>query len=304
MSAMRCGLFSVSYAGLWGQAELSLEQTIAKAAGLGFEGILLMGKQPHLAPLQSDERHLAEVKECLEHWGIEAIGIAAYNDFLLPAPAEIPVEEMQLGYIEACCRAAAFLGGSVVRVFTGYEHTSVTAAAVPVEQGRRTVIRLLRSCGERAARYGITVAVQNHHDLAVESEALNLLLNEVGLSNVRAGYDAWSPFLRGEDICAGATLMAPRTALSIAANYRRFPRYSYEPQLVNYRRRDPDLVRATFMSKGEIDYPPFLRALQAGGYNGWLVYETCSPLIDGSSEEILDDAARDFLTCVQTEIAQ
>ncbi len=298
MSTIRRGLFSVSYAGLWGQAELTLEDTIAKAAELGFEGILFMGKRPHLGPLEADEGRLAQLKARLRSWGMEAIGVAAYNDFLLPAAAEVPVDEMQLSYIEGCCRAAAFLEGPVVRVFTAYEHSPSAAANIAPNDGRRKVVELLRACGERAARYGVTLAVQNHHDLAVDTGELELLLCEVGLANVRAGYDAWSPYLRGEDICAAAERMGRHTALTIAANYRRFRRYRYEPQLVNYQRCEPDMVRATFTSQGEIDYPAFLRALRAGGYNGWVVYEMCSPLIEGSSQEVLDAAARDFLTCV------
>ena len=47
---MRLGLFSVSYAGLWGQHKLDLEAFIAKAAQLGFDSVMLMGKRPHLSP--------------------------------------------------------------------------------------------------------------------------------------------------------------------------------------------------------------------------------------------------------------
>ena len=42
---MKTGLFSVSYAGLWGQECLPVEQFVAKAGQLGFEGVLLMAKR-------------------------------------------------------------------------------------------------------------------------------------------------------------------------------------------------------------------------------------------------------------------
>ena len=44
---MKTCLHTVSYAGTWGQAALTLEQTIDKAAELGFDGIMLMAKRPH-----------------------------------------------------------------------------------------------------------------------------------------------------------------------------------------------------------------------------------------------------------------
>ncbi len=89
------------------------------------------------------------------------------------------------------------------------------------------------------------------------------LLDEVGLDSVRAGFDAWSPWLRGEDLAAAAGRMASRTVLSIIADYQRRPRWAYERELVDYRREFPDAVGAVAM--GEVDYPAFLRGLDEGG---------------------------------------
>ena len=45
-------LHSVSYAGVWpGQARLTLEAFVDKAADLGFRGVMLMAKRPHLSVL-------------------------------------------------------------------------------------------------------------------------------------------------------------------------------------------------------------------------------------------------------------
>ena len=50
---MRLGLFSVGYAGLWGQAALGTCEFIERAAGLGYDGVMLAGKRPHLSPLDA-----------------------------------------------------------------------------------------------------------------------------------------------------------------------------------------------------------------------------------------------------------
>ena len=44
-------LHSVSYAGLWGQAFLPVDEFVAKAAQLGFGGVMLMAKRPHVSIL-------------------------------------------------------------------------------------------------------------------------------------------------------------------------------------------------------------------------------------------------------------
>jgi sugar phosphate isomerase/epimerase len=289
--ATRYGLFSVSYAGLWGQATLDAEGFVHRAADLGFAGVLFMAKPPHLAPRLSDDAALDRLRGVLDRRGVACIGLAAYTDFLLPAPAEIPAAEMQALYVEACARAAARLGGTLVRIFTGYDRGTLSAA----EQESR-VARAIRDCAERAESHGITLAVQNHHDVAVDTRAMLALLDAVDRPNVKAGYDAWSPYLRGEDLESGARLMAPRMALTIAADYLRVPRYRYEPSLVNYRREEPDAVKATTMGEGCIDYPAFFRGLRAGGYDGWVVYEMCSPVAGGGAMENLDAKARAFLS--------
>ncbi len=288
---MRTALFSVSYAGFWGQHRLDAAGCIYKAAKLGYDGILFMAKRPHLDPLLVTEKELQSIEAALKETGLTAAGLAAYTDFTLPAPGEIPVRDFQLGYIRACCRIASRLGGEIVRIFTGYRYPDTGEQAA-----WNTVVTALRECGDAAREYGVRIAVQNHHDIAVGTEEMELLLDEVGHPQVGAGYDAWSPYLRGEDIAAGAARMAPKTLMSIAANYRKYPRYQYHPDQVNYSRVYPDSVRATTINSGEIDYRQFFSALKEGGFTGWAVYEMCSPLTGGGSEENLDRHAAAFVS--------
>ena len=49
---MKFILHSVSYSPTWkGQTALSLDQVVAKAAQLGYDGIELIAKRPHASPL-------------------------------------------------------------------------------------------------------------------------------------------------------------------------------------------------------------------------------------------------------------
>jgi sugar phosphate isomerase/epimerase len=288
---MKRALFTVSYAGLWGQHTLDAPACVHKAAALGFDGVLFMGKAPHLFPLGLSDQEVVRVQEALSQTGLQAVGVAGYTDFLLRAAAEVPVLDMQVAYIEGCCQLARKLGGSVVRLFTGYLSEDASRSAA-----WNRMVQVLRRCGDIAQGEDVVLAVQNHHDMAVGTEELELLLEEVGHPAVRAGFDAWSPFLRGEDLAVVSRQMGPRTAMTIAANYKLYPRYTYHPGLVNYSREYPDMVRAALMSEGAIDYRAFLGGLQASGFDGWVVYEMCSPLKGGGSEANLDRHAADFIT--------
>lgn len=293
---MKRALFTVSYAGLWGQKDLDAVGCVYKAASLGFEGVLFMGKAPHLFPFDFDTQDLLRLEEALEKTGLQVVGLAAYTDFLLSGPAEVPLLDLQIAYVAGGCELAKRLGGHVVRVFTSYQAGQ--------QDSWQRMVEILRRLGDIAARNDLVLAVQNHHDLAVGTEEMALLLEEVDHQAVRAGFDAWSPYLRGEDLASVSRTMGPHTALTIAANYRSYPRYTYHPAVVNYSRQYPDAVRATLMSEGDIDYRVFFEGLRAGGYDGWVAYEMCSPLIGGGSEENLDRHAKDFLAWMSENVEE
>ena len=72
-------LFSVSYAGLWGQHTLDLPAFIRKAAALGYPAVELMGKRPHLSILDTDEAALADVRQAAQEADVRVATVAAYN---------------------------------------------------------------------------------------------------------------------------------------------------------------------------------------------------------------------------------
>jgi sugar phosphate isomerase/epimerase len=287
---MQLGLFSISYGGLWGQAALDLRAFVRRAAGLGFGAVMVAGKRPHLSPLDFDEAALAALRDELAAARVRCAVVAAYTD-LAPAPAaEVPYLEMQVAYVESLCRLGAALGANVVRVFTAYE----SPAHSPHAAWQRVVATLREVC-DRAASHGLTVAVQNHHDVALHTAALLELLHDVDRPNCKLGFDAWSPALRGEDLYECAKLAAPHTAITTNADYVRLPRYRYRPELVNYEPAAPELVRAVPFGTGFVDYPAFFRGLRDGGFDGPATYEMCSPVRGGGSLENLDEYARAYV---------
>lgn len=283
-------LFSISYGGLWGQAALDLPAFVAKAAALGYWAVMLAGKRPHLSPLDYPPDRVAELKMVLDRHGVTCPVVAAYTDFGGMPASEVPATELQVSFIEALCRMGRGLGASVVRVFTAYESESQ-----PMTTIWNRVVGAIREACDRAAGYGFTVAIQNHHDLGVHSGALLELLADIDRPNCKLGFDAWSPALRGEDLYETARRMAPHTAITTNADYVRLPRYQYRPALVNYERVQPDLVRAVPFGEGFIDCRAFFAGLRDGGFDGVATYEMCSPLRGGGSMENLDRCAAGYL---------
>ena len=292
---MKLSLFSVSYAGYWGQQKLDLSAFIAKAAQLGYDTVMLAGKRPHLSPLDTDSDCIASVRAALIENNIACDVIAGYTDLSPTAAAEVPYLEMQISYIESLARTASELGAPVVRVFTAYETESHTPYAV-----WNGVVLALREMCDRAAEHDVTIAVQNHHDLGVHSDVLLELLDDVDRPNCKLGFDAWSPALRGEDLYECAKKMAPHTVITTNADYIRQPRFRYQPQLINYERTLPDMVRAVKFGDGFIDYPAFFQGLKEGGFDGIANYEMCSPIRGGGSIENLDAYSAHYIQWMRT----
>lgn len=294
---MKPSLFSVSYAGLWGQARLPLPEFIARAGRLGYSSVMLMGKRPHLSPLDAAPDFLATLKGALQEAGVSCDIIAGYTNLVPGDAAEVPALELQIAYVESLARLAAHLGASIVRVFTAYE----TPGQDPAASWNRVVVALREMC-DRAGAQGVTLALQNHHDLALHTSALLELLADINRPNCKLGFDAWSPALRGEDLQAAARLAAPHTVLTTNADYLRVPRYRYQPALVNYERQSPDWVRAVPFGTGSIDFDAFFRGLREGGYDGLAVYEMCSPLRGGGTLENLDACAAKYLDWMRANL--
>jgi sugar phosphate isomerase/epimerase len=176
-----------------------------------------------------------------------------------------------------------------VRVFTGFERPDVS-----YDQQWDWCVQSLRECARRAADWGVTIGVQNHHDIAAHYESLYDLLKEIDHPNCKAMFDAWSPALQGTDLVAAVNKMAPFIVHTTVADYVRRPRFHYQPRLVNYVQQ-PDVIRAVPMGEGFIDYASFFYALKANDYDGYVAYEMCSVLEGGGSEENLERCARQFI---------
>jgi len=288
---MKPCLFSVSYAGYWGQDSLDVNAFVEHAAELGYRSVMIAGKRPHASPLDMNEEAVSTLCRTLERAGIECGVVAAYTDFGGTVAAEVPYLELQISYIESLCRIGSRLGAGICRVFTSYEVAGVS----PHVTWKQTVSCLQEIC-DRAADSGITIAVQNHHDIGVQSEALLELLCDIDRPNCGLGFDAWSPALRGEELHDVARMMAPHTVMTTNADYIRLPRFRYRPELIAYESAGADLVRAVPFGAGFIDYEAFFSGLKAGGFNGLATYEMCSPVRGGGAMQNLDACAGAYLS--------
>lgn len=286
-------LFSVSYAGLWGQHRLDTVTFIAKARQLGYSAVELMGKRPHLSVVDSDDKQIDAIRQAAATYGIEIATIAGYTNFTLAKDTEVPAVEMQVAYVRELAKIGAQLGAKIIRVFTGY-----LVQQDGFLRDWEMCVRAVRECAAVAADHGVILGLQNHHDIGVGVDSYVEFLNDVDHPNCKAMFDPWAPALHGDDLREWARKLAPRMVQTTLADYVRLSRHQYLPGLVNYQPLT-DAIRAVPLGSGFVNLSEFFAGLRDGGFDGYVAYEMCSPLRGGGSEENLDRAARESLVTIQ-----
>ena len=254
-------LHSVSYMGIWrGQATLTVDEFLVKAKQLGFDGVMLATKRPHVSLIDYDDNARVKLRARIKELGLELVCLAGYCDFTSGVDkAGIPNTEIQAIYIGELARLARDLGTNMVRVYTGYERPDV-----PYDKQYALVVEGLKMAGNIAAKYGITLAVQNHHDIALHHDAMKWLLDEVNLPNVKAAFDCWSPTLEGlssEEIRKAIYTMKPYIVHTTTADYKELPRYQYQLLQTNYSKLESQM-RAVPIGEGFLDYKILLIPLK------------------------------------------
>ncbi len=295
---VRTCLHSVSYMGIWrGQATLTVDEFLLKAKELGFDGVMLAAKRPHVSLLDYDDAARQKLRARIKELGLELVCLAGYTDFTagIDKPG-VPNIEIQATYVGELARLARDLGTSMLRIYTGYERPDI-----PYDRQYSMVVEGLQIAGKLASKYGVTLAIQNHHDIALHHDAMKWLLDEVNLPNVKAAFDCWSPTLEGlssEEIKNAVLTMKPYIVHTTTADYAELPRFRYDANHTNYLPLESQM-RAVPMGKGFLDYRTFINTLKEIGYQGYIAYEMCEVLEGGGSVENLDKSAKAFLEYIK-----
>ena len=257
-SSMRTALFTVSFAGLWGQDRLTLEAR----STLPPTSVRRRRDHGKAAPPVSARLHrgrLPPSSRAHRRARPSRGGCSRLHRLRRRHRAiEVPFVEMQIAHVTDLAARAAALGcdsfASSPRTSTGRQ-----ASCRPAHHCRGAP-KLLRS--RRA--HGVRIGVQNHHDVGVDTAAYLELLAEVDRPNIVPMFDCWSPFLRGEDVVAAAAALAARMPFTTVADYRLFDGGSI------CRRRELRGARASGSPRcsdgtGRSPVRSFLQALQAKG---------------------------------------
>ena len=235
-------------------------ETIEIVADAGYDGVELLFDQPHLYPLEADERDVERVRESLAD---NDIAISNCNAFMLTAiegfhhPSYIEPDpdyrQRRIEYTKDALRTAAALGHGYISIEPG--------GPIPEEKSREWALEtFVESLGEVlpvAEDVGVDLHVEPEPGLLVETtEEFLELVDRVDHPRIRCNFDAGHLFCVGED---------PTEALEALGPYVDHVHLEDIPEDRTHEH--------TQLGDGTMPIDGFLGALDARDYEGFVTVE-------------------------------
>ncbi len=239
LAEVRIGLCTIAF------RDWKLERVLDLARKIGYEGVELWGREPHICESFDAERVAAARSEVLAR----GLQIASYSPYVYLSSVEEHEAEEELQKALDLLRIARALGSPRMRVYAGRRGSRDATA-----RDWESCIGGLRALADAAAAAGVTLCVETHGGtLADTTETTARLLSTVNSTRLRVLFDPVN--LWPEDPVASARALQPHTELV---------------HLKNKRDKDGALP---LLDEGPVDFTPTLRSLAESGYHGFIDVE-------------------------------
>ena len=248
----------------------SIEETIARIAALGYEGLELLADVPHAWPAGLLDERKRAIRECLDR---HRLAIANVNGFMMNAVADPRQPYWHPSWIEPDPHYRAIRREHTrrtLRLAKEFCAASIrTSGGGPLESGQawssagKVFYDEIMPCVELAERLEVFLLIEPEPGLMIETfEQYWEFAGRIGSPWVGLNFNVGHAFCMGQDPQQWIARMAPHTK-------------HYHLDDIAATRRHAHLVPG----RGAIDFPAVLREIIASGYQGWLTVELY-PYID------------------------
>jgi len=269
----------------------TVEETIARIAGLGYAGLELLADVPHAWPAGLLEKQRRGIRDCLEEHGL---AISNVNGFMMNAVADPRQPYWHPSWIEPDANYRAIRREHTKRALALAGELGApsvqTEPGGPLEAGKSWKATAavfydeLMPCVEVAERLQVALLIEPEPGLLIENfEQYLEFVERVDSPWVGLNFDIGHSFCVGQDPQDWVARMARHTM-------------HYHIEDIAPSRRHAHLVPG----RGAIDFEATLREIAATGYEGWLTVELY-PYIDNPDEAGRE--AKGFLEAVIARIA-
>ena len=249
------------------QGGRTVEEFVPTLAEAGYDGIEIMGRDPHLGPDTPMDR-VEEIAKLCEQHKVPIMAIGAYHG----GYNNIPKDKIEQNYadLEKHCKMANVFGCDMVRHSPGgppsYKAT---------EAEWKTAAEGMKKACDIAAKYDIRIAMEIHNGGLVESSDDVLKIVELAnRDNLGAIHDASNMYISAVDDgpesvkLLGDRLFHVHFKDELRVFDEKLPKVFYCET-----RRGRELFQATLLDEGGTDFRRVLQGLKDVGYTGYVSLE-------------------------------
>lgn len=257
----------------------SLTEAIELAADIGFDGIELMGRSPHVDPDLSPEE-AERRREQIDDLGLEVAGIASYTGKYLDRDSSGCQETLE--DLEHHLELADIFGTDLVRHGPGGPPEREATS-----EDYEDAAQWMRKAADLAEAHSKQLGVEIHADTIIESAPTAAsFVDRIDRENVGVIHDAGNMYVAGEDYAANAiSTLDNRVSHVHVKDIRRMASSDAAGIFTRETKRGAESFQFRVLGAGDVDHWSVVAALHEIGYTGFLTTECHRPTDDTWSDK-------------------
>lgn len=258
-----------------------LETAIDLTADLGYDGIEIMARDPHL-PADTSHERAEELRQRLDRVGLEVPCLATYTGFYDERTDD--EAEAQLAEFERYAALAEILDCDLVRHKPGGPPLRDAT-----DEDFERAAGYLRRAADVAAEYDRTVGIEIHAGRLVETaDSTARFLDLVDRENVGVIHDAGNMYIVDADHGRESVERLGDSLVHVhVKDLRRTDDPSAEDAFELETNRGEEVFQHRLLGDGDVDHRPLVAALDEAGYEDYLTDEcTVTPRDEDGDVEI------------------
>lgn len=253
--------------------EYSIQEAMKITADLGFDGIEIACREPHLSPQTSIPR-VKEIRRLADEHVLDIPVLGGYMGRFSESgdPECAAAYDEFLGLLER----ADYLETDMIRIFPGGPNAFLAA-----DYHYEKAAHWLRKCAAEARRHEKTILLEIHNVSLIETVKSSLrLLEMIGQDNVGLIHDAGNMYISDTDFGrASVTGLGSRLKHVHVKDEKRISAAG-GPMTGTFRnvtRHGEEHFLQCRLGEGEVDHRELFEALAETGYGGWVTLECFAP---------------------------
>ncbi|UOQ85810.1 sugar phosphate isomerase/epimerase family protein [Gracilibacillus salinarum] len=252
--------------------DYSIQQAMVMTKELGFDGIEIACKEPHLSPGTSLPR-VKEMKALADQLGLEIPALAGYTGHFSTAGDEECAEGLQ--EFRQLLKWAKILGADMVRVFPGGPNGFLAE-----DYHYEKAAFWLKQCVEEAKAYSVKVIMEIHNVSLIETvEQSKKLIQMIGhCEDIGFIHDAGNMYITDTDYGRDSILDLGEHLFHFhVKDVKRVKESTAAGSFTNRTKHGDEQFMLCLLGEGAVDHQPLFDTLCEIGYNGWVTLECAAP---------------------------